>query len=47
MLDVSTRTVWRRLSADEIPQPVSIGGLTKWLREEIQTMIDLLPATTR
>lgn len=47
LLGVSTRSVWRMLSAGEIPPPIKIGGLTKWRREEIQAMIDLAESTKR
>jgi len=47
LLGVSTRTIWRMLSAGEIPAPVKLGGLTKWRREEIQAMIDLAEPTKR
>ncbi|HUY90660.1 MAG TPA: helix-turn-helix domain-containing protein [Pirellulales bacterium] len=47
LLGISTRTVWRMLSAGEIPPPIKIGGLTKWRREEIQAMIDLAEASKR
>ena len=47
LFDISPRTVWRRVAAGEIPQAVSIGGLTKWRREEIQATIDLLTPMTR
>jgi excisionase family DNA binding protein len=36
MLGVSVRTVWRRVSAEELPKPVQVGGLTKWRRSEIE-----------
>jgi predicted DNA-binding transcriptional regulator AlpA len=47
LFDISPRTVWRRVAAGEIPQPVSLGGLTKWRREEIQATIDLLTPMKR
>jgi len=43
MLGVSTRSVWRMVSAGEIPSPVKVGGLTKWRRADIEATIDLLP----
>lgn len=36
LLNVSTRTVWRRVSAKELPQPLKVGGLTRWRRAEIE-----------
>lgn len=47
MLGVSDRSVWRMVSAGEIPKPVKIGGLTKWRRSDLQAMIDLLPDSQR
>jgi predicted DNA-binding transcriptional regulator AlpA len=40
MLGISSRTVWRRSAAHEIPAPIKVGGLTMWRRDEIQAMID-------
>lgn len=45
--DMSSRSVWRRVAAGEIPQPVHVGGLSKWRREEIEATIDLLTTVTR
>jgi predicted DNA-binding transcriptional regulator AlpA len=39
LLQVSTRTVWRQLSADQIPQPVRFGGTVRWRIEEIRKWI--------
>ncbi|RPI64229.1 MAG: helix-turn-helix domain-containing protein [Planctomycetaceae bacterium] len=36
MLGVSIRTIWRRVSAGELPKPIQVGGLTKWRRAEIE-----------
>lgn len=47
LLGVSVRSIWRMLSAGEIPPPIKVGGLTKWRRDEIQAMIDLGPASKR
>ena len=40
MLGVSARTVWRRRSAGEMPEPIQVGGLTKWRREDIEGFIN-------
>lgn len=40
MLGVSTRTIWRRVSSGEIPEPMRIGGLTKWRRSEIEEIVN-------
>ncbi|HEY1601475.1 MAG TPA: helix-turn-helix domain-containing protein [Pirellulales bacterium] len=42
-LGIASRTVWRMLSAGELPAPIKIGGQTKWRRSEIEAMIDLAP----
>lgn len=47
MLGISSRTVWRMVSAGEIPEPVKIGGSTKWRRSDIQAMIDLAQPAKR
>lgn len=47
MLGISSRTVWRRVSAGEIPEPIKVGGSTKWRRTDIQAMIDLLEPVKR
>ena len=40
MLQVSTRTVWRLLSAGQLPEPVRIGGSVRWKLNEIKLWID-------
>ena len=47
MLGISSRTVWRRNSAREIPAPVKVGGLTMWRRNEIEAKIVELEAIKR
>jgi len=39
LLQVSTRTLWRQLSARRIPKPVRIGGSVRWRLEEVRTWI--------
>jgi len=46
-LGASSRSVWRMLSAGEIPQPIKIRGKTKWRAVEIEAMIELSPSTMR
>ncbi|MGE0536262.1 MAG: helix-turn-helix transcriptional regulator [Pirellulales bacterium] len=41
LFSVSTRSIWRMRSAGEIPEPIEMGGLTRWRRTEIEAMIDL------
>lgn len=37
-LGCSDRSVWRMNSAGELPEPVQLGGMTKWRREEIEAL---------
>jgi prophage regulatory protein len=39
LLQVSTRTLWRQLSAGQIPPPVRFGGTVRWRLEEIRKWI--------
>ena len=39
MLKVSERTLWRLLSAGRVPNPVRIGGSTRWRLVEVQEWI--------
>ena len=39
LLRVSTRTLWRQLSAGQIPQPVRFGGTVRWRIDEIRKWI--------
>jgi predicted DNA-binding transcriptional regulator AlpA len=36
IVGVSSRTIWRRVSAGEFPAPIQLGGLTKWRRSEVE-----------
>jgi len=40
MLGVSTRTLWRLLSAGRLPRPVRFGGNTRWRRDEVRDWVD-------
>ena len=40
LLQVSPRSVWRLRSAGEIPEPVKIGGMSRWPRSEISAVIE-------
>ncbi len=33
-------TIWRRVADGTLPKPIKIGGLTRWVRPEIDTVID-------
>ena len=39
LLNLSTRTVWRLLSAGKLPQPVRIGRSVRWSRSDIEIWI--------
>lgn len=40
ILGMSKRTVWRLLSVGRIPEPVRIGGSTRWRLDEVRRWID-------
>lgn len=35
MLDISPRSVWRRLSSGEMIEPIKIGKSVRWRRQEV------------
>jgi excisionase family DNA binding protein len=39
LLNISTRTLWRLLSARQVPEPIRLGGSVRWRREEVETWI--------
>ena len=39
LLKVSLRTLWRKRSAGEIPEPVRFGGCVRWRLEEVRKWI--------
>lgn len=39
LLNVSVRTVWRLQSGGSIPQPIRLGGVVRWRREEVRDWI--------
>ncbi len=39
LLNLSTRTVWRLLSAGKLPEPVRIGRSVRWSRSDLETWI--------
>lgn len=39
MLGVSTRTLWRLLSAGKLIKPIKVGGSTRWRRSDVQQWI--------
>jgi excisionase family DNA binding protein len=40
LLRISTRTLWRLLSAHKIPEPVRLGSAVRWRMELIQDWIE-------
>jgi len=40
LLGISSRTVWRRLSAGEMVEPVRIGASVRWRRRDIDEWVD-------
>ena len=39
-LDCSVATVWRLTAAKSIPQPIRIGGMTRWSEAEVAGFIE-------
>jgi predicted DNA-binding transcriptional regulator AlpA len=39
LLSISTRTLWRKRSAGEIPQPIRVGVTVRWRLEEVRKWI--------
>ena len=39
MLSMGRSTFWRNVSADVLPQPVRIGGLTRWRVADLVRMV--------
>lgn len=39
LLNVSTRTLWRLLSAGRVPRPVRLGGTVRWRLDEVRNWI--------
>ncbi len=39
MLDISTRTLWRLVSANKIVPPIKLGGSTRWRRVDVETWV--------
>ncbi|MEL6639965.1 MAG: helix-turn-helix domain-containing protein [Pseudomonadota bacterium] len=40
MLGCSVATVWRKVSEGSFPQPMKIGGMTRWSETELLGFID-------
>jgi excisionase family DNA binding protein len=39
MLKISTRTLWRLLSAHKVPEPIRLGGLVRWRHDDLKNWI--------
>ena len=39
MLDISTRTLWRLVSARKVVLPVKLGGSTRWRLAEVESWV--------
>ena len=44
LLGISRATFWRRVKDGTFPQPVKIGGATRWRRAELLAAVDRLSA---
>ena len=44
LLGVSRATWWRRVHDGTLPQPIKLGGVTRWRRDEIEAVIDAASA---
>ncbi|MBS0263432.1 MAG: helix-turn-helix domain-containing protein [Planctomycetes bacterium] len=38
-LQISTRTLWRMLSAERLPAPIRVGGIVRWRANDIERWI--------
>lgn len=42
VLSLSKRTIWRMVSAGELPAPVRIGRASRWRRSDLERFVDAL-----
>jgi len=40
ILGCSRATIWRRVADKTLPQPIKVGGLTRWVVSEVQEAIE-------
>lgn len=40
LLGISKRTVWRKLSAGEIVEPLRIGKSVRWRRQDVESWVE-------
>lgn len=38
-MQISTRSLWRKLSGGLVPQPIRIGGIVRWSLHEVEKWI--------
>jgi predicted DNA-binding transcriptional regulator AlpA len=46
MLDVGRSTFWQRVKENKAPQPVKIGGLTRWRVSDLRRHVEAMTPTT-
>lgn len=46
MLNMGRSTFWARVKAGKLPQPVKIGGSTRWLVADLRRLFPASPTTT-
>jgi predicted DNA-binding transcriptional regulator AlpA len=40
MVSISTRTLWRLVSTKRFPEPLHVGGSTRWRLADVERWID-------
>jgi excisionase family DNA binding protein len=40
ILGISKRTLWRLLSAGKLPEPIRLGSVVRWNKDELQDWIE-------
>jgi excisionase family DNA binding protein len=46
MLRIGRSTLWAKVRAGKLPEPVHIGGLTRWRVSDLQQFFQATPTTT-
>lgn len=39
ILDLGVSTIWRQVRKGQLPEPIQIGGSTRWRRADIEALI--------
>lgn len=47
MMGLSVSSIWRRVSDGTLPEPIRIGGATRWVRDELLEVISAAQAKRR